>query len=54
MKVLLVAMSVPGCVEIKAVTGPGNIVEEEREVSGFSSVDLPPWDEGDEGDEGER
>ena len=44
--VLSVAMSVPGCVEIKAITGLGNTVEEGREVSGFSSVDLPPWDEG--------
>jgi len=44
--VLSVAMSVPGCVEIKTVTRSGDIVEEEREVSGFSSVDPPPWDEG--------
>ena len=44
--VLLVAMSVPGWVEIKVVTGSGNTVEEEREVSGFSSVDPPPWNEG--------
>ena len=51
---VLVAMSVPGCVEIKTVTRSGDIVEEEREVSGFSGVDLPPWDEGDEGDEGKR
>ena len=38
--VLLAALSAQGCVEIGTVTGSGKIAKEERQVSGFTGVDL--------------